>query len=224
MNISGEHRLSADRERVWTALHDPEILRGCIPGCEDVQAVGSDQFVGRLMARVGAVSTVFTGRLFISDESFPKGWQLNAHAESPTAGWADGTARIHLASVAGGTVVTYRLHVDPGGRLASVGDRLLRAVAVRMANDFFTRLTELLMPSEPAKEPQEMAEPGGPAPRRMVLPLAPTSAADTAPPSPAVPPHPPQGKSPAQRLIIMVGLAYFAFVLLSMTLALLSRS
>jgi carbon monoxide dehydrogenase subunit G len=222
MNVSGEHRLTADREQVWNALHDPETLRACIPGCEDVQAVGSDQFVGRLMARVGAVSTVFTGRLFILDESYPKGWQLNAHAESPTAGWADGTARIHLSSVSGGTVVTFRLHVDPGGRLASVGDRLLRGVALRMANDFFTRLTELLMPPARDEEPQEMAEPGATPPRRVVMPLAPTAA--PLPPKPVhEAPAAPAGMPRGQRIIVAVGLAYYAFVLTSMALALLSR-
>ncbi|HLO77900.1 MAG TPA: SRPBCC domain-containing protein [Magnetospirillum sp.] len=227
MNVSGEFRVPTARETVWRALHDPDTLRVCIPGCEDVQAIGDHQFAGRMMARVGAVSTVFTGHLIVSDETFPKGWQVSAHAESPTAGWADGTANVRLAAVSGGTLVTYRIHLDPGGRLASVGDRLLRGVAMRMANDFFTRLTEHLMPEPPAagpeaQIPQDRSDPNATPPRRMVLPLAPTA---TAPPvrSGAAEPNAAEPPSRAQRIIILVGWIYCAFILFSMGLALIRQ-
>ncbi|HTH16890.1 MAG TPA: carbon monoxide dehydrogenase subunit G [Magnetospirillum sp.] len=224
MNVNGEYRVAAERERVWTALHDPETLRACIPGCEDVQEVSPHEFSGRVMARVGAVSTVFTGRLLVSDEDFPMGWQISAHAESPSAGSADGTAAVRLSSVGGGTLVAYRIHVDPTGRLASVGDRLLRGVAVRVANDFFARLAERLTPHPIEAEPQDLAEPGTAPPHRVVQPLAPTGA----PPQPSAPPAThvaeagPTGmfRSKAQRIIILVGWVYYAFVLLSMGLAL----
>lgn len=224
MNVSGEHRVTATRERVWQALHDPDILRTCIPGCEDVQELEPHQFAGRLMARIGAVSTVFTGQILITDEYFPKGWQVAAHAESPSAGWADGTATVRLSAVSGGTVVAYRLHVDPGGRLAAVGDRLLRGVAMRMANKFFTRLAEHLMPEHPKQEPEDRADPAGAPPRRQVLPLAPTPATSP-PPSPAATAAPakPQGMGRGQRIIITVGVAYCALVWLSMGLALFHR-
>lgn len=225
MNVSGEHRVTASRERVWQALHDPNLLRACIPGCEEVQEVEPHQFSGRMMARIGAVSTVFTGQILLSDEAFPKGWQVAAHAESPSAGWADGTASIRLSSVSGGTMVAYRLHVDPGGRLAAVGDRLLRGVAMRMANDFFTRLAEHLMPEHPIEEPEDRAEPAGTAPRRKVLPLAPTPE----PPLPAAAPLATEPPLPArmgrgQRIIITVGVAYCLLVWLSMGLALFHRT
>lgn len=225
MNVNGEYRVAAERERVWTALHDPETLRACIPGCEDVQEVAPHHFAGRVMARVGAVSTVFTGHLLISDEDFPKGWQVSAHAESPSAGSADGTAAVRLAAVSGGTLVSWRVHVDPAGRLASVGDRLLRGVAVRMANDFFTRLTERLAPHPLENEPQDLAEPSiGPPTRRVVQPLAPTAAPVAPPPPPAQEAEagPPRlFRSTGQRLIILVGWAYMAFVLLGLGLGLL---
>lgn len=220
MNVSGEHRVAATRERVWQALHDPEILRVCIPGCEDVQAEEPHVFAGRVVARIGAVSTMFTGRLMLSDETYPKGWQVAAHAESPSAGWADGTASVRLAAVSGGTMVAYRLHVAPGGRLAAVGDRLLRGVAMRMASDFFTRLTEHLMPETQGREPQDRSDPVAVPPRRKVLPLAPT-------PTPAhvarVEASGPERMPRGQRIIIAVGLVYCAFVWLSMGLALLHQ-
>lgn len=225
MNVSGEHRVAATRERVWQALHDAEVLHLCIPGCEDVHAEEAHVFTGRVMARIGAVSTVFTGRLMLSEESYPKGWQVAAHAESPSAGWADGTANVRLSSVSGGTVVAYRVHLDPGGRLAAVGDRLLRGVAMRMANDFFTRLTEQLMTPSHSGDPQERSGPDAIPPRRKVLPLGPDPQPAAAPAAKAASgPPAPAGMPRGQRIIIGVGLAYCAFVWLSMALALLHRT
>lgn len=219
MNVSGEHRVAAARDRVWQALHDADTLRGCIPGCEDVHALDSRHYAGRMMARVGAVSTVFSGQLIVSDERFPKEWHLAGHAESPSAGWADGTASIRLAEVAGGTMVSYRLRLDPGGRLAAVGDRLLRGAAMRMADDFFTRLTERLMPEPPSGEPLDRSDPSGVPPRRIVLPLTPPPPV-AAPAGPAAKTDAPAPMPRGQRIIIGVGWAYCAFVLLSMGLAL----
>lgn len=220
MDVSGEHRLAAGPDRVWRELHDADTLRACIPGCEDVQVITRDQFVGRLMTRIGAISTVFTGRLMVSDEHFPKDWEVSAHAESPSAGWADGNAKIRLSPVSGGTMVSYRIHVEPGGRLAAAGDRLLRGTAMRMANDFFTRLTERLMPaSAPSGDPMDRAAPAATPSHRIVPALAPTAS----PPTATVEHPAPPPKSRAQDIIIRIGWAFCAFILLSMALALSMR-
>ena len=224
MNLNGEHRIAATRERVWRAMRDTDTLRQCIPGCEDVQSVDKSHFNGRLMTRMGAVSTVFSGQVLVSDERFPKQWRVAGHAESPSAGWADGTADIGLAEVPGGTVVSYRLNLQPGGRLAAMGDRLLRGVAMRMANDFFTRLTERLMPEPPdrppANDPVDRSDAAATPPRRVVLPLTPTPPAAPAASaarsgsSAGAAPAPPQSR--AQRIIITVGWVFCAFILLAL--------
>ncbi len=183
MNVDGEYRIPAPRERIWEALHDPETLRACIPGCEDIHKLAEGEYAGRLMAQVGAVTTVFAGTLRLADEDFPRGWTLSAHMESSSAGWADGWASVALTAEAQGTVLVYRARFGTGGRLASVGNRLLHGVAIRMANDFFARLIERMKPHPIATEPQEMAEPAPKAPRRIVNPLAPTSAPMTEAPA-----------------------------------------
>jgi len=190
MNVDGEYRIPAPRERIWEALHDPETLRACIPGCEDIHKLAEGEYAGRLSARVGAVTTVFAGTLRLSDEDFPGAWTVSAQVESPSAGSAQGWASVVLTAEATGTVLSYRARMEAGGRLASVGNRLLHGVAIRMANDFFTRLIERMKPHPIATEPQELAEPVAKAPRRIVNPLAPTSAPveGPAPSHPATPP------------------------------------
>lgn len=184
MNVNGEYRIPASRERVWEALHDPEVLRACIPGCEELRRASETEFEGRLTAQVGAVTTAFAGRLTLTDEKPPDAWAMAAQVRSASAGWADGQATVTLTAEFGGTVLGYRARIEPGGRLASVGGRLLHGVAIRMANDFFARLIERLRPHPLAAEPQELAEPVSAMPPRLVTPLAPTSA----PAAPAVAP------------------------------------
>lgn len=223
MNVNGEYRIPASRERVWEALHDPEVLRACIPGCEELRRTSDTEFEGRMTAQVGAVTTAFAGRLTLTDERYPDAWAMAAQARSASAGWADGQATVTLTSESGGTVLGYRARIEPGGRLASVGGRLLHGVAIRMANEFFARLIERLRPHPLAAEPQELAEPLTNVPPRLVTPLAPTSAptrsATAAPainpprPSDAVPGLPYQGPTPTrQNRILAIGATVWAII------------
>lgn len=216
MNVNGEYRIPATRERVWEALHDPEVLRACIPGCEEVRRVSDTSYEGRLTAQVGAVTTAFTGTLTLGEARHPEHWTLTARVESAQAGWADGHATVDLDQNGAATLLAYRARIDPGGRLASVGGRLLHGVAIRMANDFFARLIERLRPHPLAAEPQELAEPiSGTRPRRIVTPLAPTSApAGTAtPPVEAPPPPLPDEPTPArQNRVLIIGSALWAAI------------
>jgi carbon monoxide dehydrogenase subunit G len=186
MNVNGEYRIPTSRERVWEALHDPEVLRACIPGCEELRRLSETEFEGRLIAQVGAVTTAFAGRMTLTEEKYPDAWAMIAQVRSASAGWADGQATVTLTAETGGTVVGYRARVEPGGRLASVGGRLLHGVAIRNANEFFTRLIERLRPHPLAAEPQELAEPVTGIATRLVTPLAPTTAPPDTPPASVV--------------------------------------
>ena len=225
MNVDGEYRIPTPRERIWEALHDPETLRACIPGCEDIHKLAEGEYAGRLMARVGAVTTVFAGTLRLADEDFPRGWTLSAHVESSSAGWADGWASVALTAEAQCTVLIYRARIGTGGRLASVGNRLLHGVAIRMANDFFARLIERMKPHPIATEPQEMAEPAVKAPRRIVNPLAPISAPLEGPAArPGSPPPAENAGLPGvdthsprvTRIIVTAGYVFYAGLLIVM--------
>lgn len=227
MNVNGEYRLPAPREKIWEALHDPETLRACIPGCDELRQVAPDAYEGRLTAQVGAVTTTFSGRATVSEADFPRGWSLSAHLQSPTAGYADGDATVTLTAEGSGTVLGYRARVEPGGRMASVGNRLLHGVAIRMANEFFTRLIERLAPPPAGAAPQEMTEPiPVPTPQRMVNPIAPISAESPGPKTPPTGQPPPESLSApnlpyqgdvdprTQTVVIVAGWVAYLFIVL----------
>ncbi|MEW5727550.1 MAG: carbon monoxide dehydrogenase subunit G [Pseudomonadota bacterium] len=229
MNVNGEYRLPASREKVWEALRDPETLRACIPGCEAMTRAESDAYEGRLTTQVGAVTTTFAGRVTLAEEDFPRGWSLSAHLQSPTAGFADGDATVTLTAEGSFTVLGYRARVEPGGRMASVGNRLLHGVAIRMANEFFTRLIERLAPPAAGAAPQELAEPVPvPIPPKVVHPIAPTSAPSPGPKATPVGNPPPESQSVpglpyqgdvdprTQNIVIAAGWVAFVMILLLM--------
>jgi len=38
MDMTGEQHIAASRQKVWSALNDPEVLKQCIPGCQSLKS------------------------------------------------------------------------------------------------------------------------------------------------------------------------------------------
>ena len=138
MDMTGTHRIEAPRERVWTALNDPEVLRQCIPGCEEVQKLSDTEFTAKVRAKVGPVSARFTGKVTLSDLEPPQGYRITGEGSGGAAGFGKGGATVRLAEEGTATVLSYEAHAQVGGKLAQIGSRLVDGTARKMADDFFT--------------------------------------------------------------------------------------
>ena len=66
MDLKGEEIIAQPMQRVWDCLNDPEILKACLPGCEEITKTGDDEFKVVLTAAVGPVKARFTGKLMLS--------------------------------------------------------------------------------------------------------------------------------------------------------------
>lgn len=137
MQIAGEHLIPADREKVWQGLNDPETLRRSIPGCEYMERSGEHEFTATVVARVGPVEARFRGKVELDALDPPNGYVLRGRGQGGPAGFAKGEARVTLAAEDGGTRLHYRAEAEIGGRLASVGGRLVQSVARKTAEEFF---------------------------------------------------------------------------------------
>lgn len=150
MDMSGSHRIEATRDRVWAALNDPEVLRQCIPGCEEVVKQSDTELTAKVVAKVGPVSAKFSGKVTLSDLDPPNGYTITGEGSGGVAGFGKGGAKVTLASEGNATLLTYTAHAQVGGKLAQIGSRLVDATARKMADDFFTRFCGLLdSPAEP---------------------------------------------------------------------------
>src|SRR5215467_9093147 len=116
MDMSGEVRIAAPREAVWRALNDPEILKQCIPGCEEIEKSSDTEFAAKVTARVGPVKARFGGRVTLSDLDPPNGYKISGEGQGGAAGFAKGGANVRLEPDGAGTLLRYEVHAAVGGK------------------------------------------------------------------------------------------------------------
>jgi len=144
MDLSGEYRIPASAARVWEALNDPAVLQGCIAGCKSLERTSENQFATVVHAKVGPVSAVFKGTVALSDLDPPRAYTLTGQGQGGTAGFAKMSARVTLDEDGADTLVRYSAKADIGGKLASIGSRLVQTVAKKNADDFFSAFARKL--------------------------------------------------------------------------------
>ena len=88
MDMTGEYRISAPRDKVWEALNDPEILKICIPGCEELNKDSETELSAKVSTKVGPVSAKFVGKVTLSDINPPEGYNISGEGQGGEAGFA----------------------------------------------------------------------------------------------------------------------------------------
>ena len=175
MDMNGEYRISAPRSRVWEALNDPEILKQCIPGCEEIQKQSDTEMTAKVVAKVGPVKAKFAGKVTLSDIDAPNGYTITGEGSGGAAGFGKGGAKVDLVEDGADTVLSYTAHAQVGGKLAQIGSRLIDGTARKMADDFFAKFTQVVgQPAEPVAETDVVSASGA------VEPAQPALAAETA--------------------------------------------
>lgn len=160
MDFSGEYRIPAPAGQVWDALNDAEVLKACIPGCRELERKADDEFSTVVATKVGPISAVFRGRVKLSDLDPPRGYTLSGEGQGGAAGFARMKARVALAEDGADTVLRYDAQAEIGGKLASVGSRLVQSVAKKNADDFFAAFAGRLGGvAVPPPAPAAVAEP-----------------------------------------------------------------
>jgi carbon monoxide dehydrogenase subunit G len=162
MDMSGEVRIAAPREAVWRALNDPEILRQCIPGCEEIEKLSDTEMTAKVTAKVGPVKARFGGKVTLSDLDPPNGYKISGEGQGGAAGFAKGGAEVSLEDGEnGGTLLRYKVHAAIGGKLAQIGSRLVDGTARKLSGQFFDNLVKTLTGEAPAAGEDE-GEASGP--------------------------------------------------------------
>jgi carbon monoxide dehydrogenase subunit G len=142
MTMSGEVQLPASREAVWTKLNDPVVLKTCVPGCEQLDKVSDTEFQAIATIKVGPVKARWKGKVRLSDLDPPNGYKISGEGEGGVAGFAKGGATVALAEKDGGTLLSYNVEAQIGGKLAQLGQRLINSAAKKTADDFFANFAK----------------------------------------------------------------------------------
>jgi len=191
MDLTGDYRIPAPRETVWGALNNPDILKACIPGCEELNKTSDTEFVARVVAKIGPVKAGFGGKVTLSDLDPPNGYTITGEGQGGAAGFAKGGAKVRLEAVDGGaaTILHYSADAQIGGKLAQIGSRLVEGTARKLADEFFAAFAAQAAASAPGAAPAAAAE-------AAPLPVA--------QPAPAVAGAPSSGLSPVLWIIGLV--------------------
>lgn len=124
MKIEGSHTFPAPRDTVWPMLQDPDVLARVMPGCEKLERVGENAYADILKIKIGPVQGKFNGDVKLSDIQDPESYTIEVNGKG-APGFVRGMGALRLEEADGATVLHYEGDAQVGGRLASVGQRLL---------------------------------------------------------------------------------------------------
>jgi carbon monoxide dehydrogenase subunit G len=147
MTMTGEYLLPASREVVWAKLNDAEVLKACIPGCEEFNKTSDTEFQAVATIKIGPVKARFRGRVQLTDLDPPNGYRISGVGDGGIAGFAKGGATVALGEKDDGTLLTYNVEAQIGGKLAQLGQRLINGAAKKIADAFFQKFAAVFTPT-----------------------------------------------------------------------------
>ena len=143
MKLSGSNIILAQRQLVWDALNDPDVLKDTIPGAQSVTQTNKDEFEAVVEAKVGPVKAKFTGKIKLTDIDPPNGYKISGQGQGGAAGFAKGSAEVNLIDNEDQTTtLNYTVDAQIGGKLAQIGQRLVQSTAISLSEQFFDNLSK----------------------------------------------------------------------------------
>ena len=143
MDMSGSERITAPVETVWRALNDAEILRQCIPGCEELEKLSDTEMTATVALKIGPVKARFQGAVELSDLNPPHSYTIRGEGKGGVVGFAKGGAEVSLAEAGpDATVLTYVVKAEVGGKIAQLGARLIDSTSKKLAAEFFSTFSQ----------------------------------------------------------------------------------
>ena len=140
--MQGEEQIAASVDAVWEALNDPEVLQACIPGCETLEKASDTELTATVLLKIGPVKARFNGEVTLENLNPPHSYTISGEGKGGIAGFAKGGADVTLAPQDGGTLLTYSVNADVGGKIAQLGSRLIDSTAKKLAKQFFGNLNK----------------------------------------------------------------------------------
>jgi len=144
MEMNGEERIAAPRERVWRALNDPDVLRQCIPGCQSLEKKSDTEFTAVVKVKIGPVSASFNGDVKLENIKAPASYTISGEGKGGIAGFAKGGADVALEEEGSDTLLSYAVKAQVGGKLAQMGSRLIDSTSKKLAGQFFSNFNSVV--------------------------------------------------------------------------------
>lgn len=141
MKLSGSYEFNAVPEKVWQTLTDPASLSACIPGCENLEEVGEDEYKATVTIAMGPIRSKFNATVKMMDKKPFESYRLIIEGNGPS-GFVRGESLVTLTDDDGKTTVSVDSESSSGGLLARVGQRMMESFSKSMMDRFFTCLQQ----------------------------------------------------------------------------------
>lgn len=152
MTMNGEVALPASKAVVWAKLNDAEVLKACIPGCDQLNKDDETHFSAIVKVKLGPVKATFRGKVELVDLDPPNGYRIQGEGEGGIAGFAKGGAKVTLSEIdESQTLLHYDVEAQVGGKLMQLGARLIDSVSKKLADEFFANFAKAVSEAEAVK-------------------------------------------------------------------------
>lgn len=145
MDMANSQRIDAPRAIVWAAINDADMLRKCIPGCQEIERISDTEMAAKVVLKVGPVKASFKGRVTFENATAPEALTLVGEGSGGIAGHAKGSADVRLEEDGDATILSYQVKAQIGGKIAQLGSRLIDSTAQKLAKEFFSRFEVEIM-------------------------------------------------------------------------------
>jgi carbon monoxide dehydrogenase subunit G len=119
-------------------LNDPEVLKQCIPGCQNLELKSPTELAATVKIKIGPVSATFNGEVTLSNIDAPASYTISGEGKGGIAGFAKGGADVTLKEDGDETILQYRANAQVGGKIAQLGARLIDSTSQKLAQQFFS--------------------------------------------------------------------------------------
>ena len=144
MELADEIIINAPKDQVYAALNDPEVLKQCIPGCEELIQHSDTELEAKVVLKVGPVKARFGGEVTLDKSGAPDAFSLSGQGNGGAAGHAKGGADVTLTAEGDATILKYVAKAQIGGKIAQLGSRLIQSTAKKLAGKFFTSFANVM--------------------------------------------------------------------------------
>jgi carbon monoxide dehydrogenase subunit G len=158
VKIEGEYTFDGSREQVWEVVRDPEVLASALPGTQSLEQVSENEYQGEMHVRIGPVAGLFSGKVVISDEVPPESLTMTVEGRGKP-GFVQGTGKVQLTpQEADKTLMQYQGDMQVGGRLASVGQRMMDSVSKSLLKQGLDSLNQALLARQSSQSTGEQVD------------------------------------------------------------------
>ena len=144
MELNDEIKIPATTNDIYVALNDELVLRKCIPGCEDLVRISTNELEIKVAVKLGLIKVKFLGRVVLNNHGAPETFLLIGEGKGRLTKMSRGWVRVNLKPYDQGTILSYTSKVQFGEKVTKLGDQVIMRLVKKLSKKFFTDLAKIV--------------------------------------------------------------------------------